>query len=617
MRPAARALHSTPGRMRVARLGTLALCLVAACDVGPHVGEALDADVIAGRDAAPASDAAPPPWTQEPEVPGQLCYDGVDNDGDGAPDCADPGCAGIEPVCCVGESDEACCAEDGETLALVIPSSCGDGAVSSCELAPHLTFFGAPLPVLEDGGLVPQGDEGHGGVALGPPIDARSARFALEATIDAPATRCLDCVDAAGIGLLDALPAAGAPASVRLGVLVVGARDEVVVLLADEVVRRVPLVTGPQVYRVGVDAGRRAWVQLPGDTAPFEIDAVDMPAALAPAVFGRTQNRPAGVAAINVRGASIERVACEIPSAVVRRGEAVFPADDSAFSAFTLGRPSVVRVSDESTGLRVVAEVAGSIHLLASTGFGDLRGQDGLDPGPVVLAPIDDEVRLSDPWLSAEETPLSLYFVSTDELGDTAIHRADGALVGTVGFTRRETLLRASALPGVSALGAPTVWGAGEARTMIAAVRTDDGASRLVAFAPSGVDAIWSFRGGSLETAIVRAPASDDLFAFDRDSVGAPAVIAVTDVRGRSMWRLYYAGTRGTRASIGMLASGDGATWRPLGAILEGDETGFDALGATDPAPFLTEGQVELLYRGVGGSLPAFGRAGSAGMGDE
>lgn len=243
--------------MHLARLGILprwswllAALAITACSSST-------ADPPADRDAGALSDAAPAPGGDAgaPAIEtGPLCYDGLDNDFDGATDCADDGCH-EEVVCCVASERADCCDESGREVALSI--TC-DGAAETC-IEGDALLFGDATPTIEGGAIVPQGGPGHGGVVVGQAIDPRSANVTFEATIEVPASRCTgDCVDAAGIALLDAIPQDGAPASVRFGILVSGSRNEVVVLFADEPIARRPITTGTSSYRIEIDVAGNA-----------------------------------------------------------------------------------------------------------------------------------------------------------------------------------------------------------------------------------------------------------------------------------------------------------------------------------------------------------------------
>lgn len=75
-----------------------------------------------------------PPVVEEGTVPAR-CFDGMDNDGDGLTDCADPGCSRIPA--CTGEGE----------------SDCGDGLDNDANGFADCSDFGcASDPVCRDGG---------------------------------------------------------------------------------------------------------------------------------------------------------------------------------------------------------------------------------------------------------------------------------------------------------------------------------------------------------------------------------------------------------------------------------------------------------------------------------
>jgi len=76
------------------------------------------------------------------------------------------------------------------------------------------------------------------------------------------------------------------------------------------------------------------------------------------------------------------------------------------------------------------------------------------------------------------------------------------------------------------------------------------------------------------------------------------------------LFRLYYAGRRGTRWSVGLLVSPDLETWFPVGAVLSPDEEGLDAIAVRGPGPFVAaDGRVGLYYRASDGVLTSLGLA--------
>jgi hypothetical protein len=607
----------------MARLGTTRMVLgLAALAALPACDAAFESDggAMAPADAGPdlgAGDGGP--VAEGPEDPGfaGACYDERDNDRDGALDCAEEACA-TTPMCCVGSALEACCRQVEGDLTLSAPAACDGAPAAECaELPDGLTFFGEAAR-FERGGLVPQGDVGHVGVVLGGAVDPRRTNLELSADIAVPSAemRCADCTDTVGIALIDEVPADGAPAAIRLGVLVNGPLEEVRILIADEVVQRLPMAPAEGTYRLALRVDGTATIDVPGHDA-IALEGFELPETVHAAVLGRTDNRPAGEAAVAVTAASRSLRECDVPDALARREAPVMPAADVSWSAEALGRPSAA-LGGETERVWVAFERNGTLHMAGETGTGELRGAP-LDPSdPVVDVPTDAPiVRLLDPWLMVDPEVTDrwlLFFAAEDQAGVRRVYRTGGDRGWGQAFDWPEApILDPDAHEALASIDAPTVWrDAGGFWHLIARVTTAQGGEALALF-DRNPEGRWLLRGGSLETARVAAPRRDDLFAFDRDAVGAPAVV-VHGPETAPVWRLYYAGRRGTRWTIGALVSEDGSEWRRLGPVLGGrDGTAFDALGVTDPAPVRLDDGIRLYYRGTDGADSAFGVAGPSG----
>ncbi len=587
--------------MTLARLGTIALLLgLAGCIPAPGA-EAPDGGSTPPDAAAPRSDAG----VAAPEL-GDRCYDGVDDDLDGAADCADSDCAS-NAVCCVGSGADGCCDPIGTTIEL--PLACADQDASACFASdPSLSVFGEVLPVIESGALVPQGGRVDGGVVIGDAIDPRGVDITLTATIDTPANRCTDCADAAGIGLLDRLPAPGEQAIVLFGVVATGSRAEITVIVADEVVARTPLTPGSASYRLEMDVSGHGRV-LVGEAMIAELDSVPLPMSLRAAVFGRTENRPADVSAVSVTQASVTLKPCDAPTAIVRRSTPVVPWSGSTWTPREVRRPSVVTWVEDTTTKRLMAfAFEGAIYLAQRTAGGEYRNAS-FDPGPPAFELPAELVEARDPWLVIEDARFHLYFVGVDESGATSVWRASGGSVWDTTFGTAEKVLDPAAFE-IASIAAPAVVVGDPTWSMIARAGTERGPRLVRWISTDGVE--WTLRGGSLDAATWRAPQPDDLFAFARDDLGAPALVTMLDRQQRPVQRLYYAGRRGTRWSIGLMVSSDGDRFLPLGRVLDGG-VGFDALGVADPAPVVEDGSLLLYYAGTDGSAWKIGVAGPAG----
>lgn len=589
--------------MRVARLGmdlrTLAACALltlSACDAA--IGVDLPPD--AGADAmGPALQdgglAMPGEWDE-------LCYDEVDNDLNGATDCDEASCQ-ANVVCCVGSARGECCDPSGTTSTLSF--GCAEGPASDCVTSdPAPTFFGAATPLIEDGALVPNGGAGHGGVVLRE-IDPRATNIVFDATIEVPEMRCgTDCVDGAGIALLDEVPQPGAPAFVRFGVLVSGSREEVVVLLGDEPIARAPIEVGASGYRIELDVAGGA-VAFAGESELARVSDLDLPSRAVLAIFGRTQNRGPNEDAIRVRAASVTTRSCDAPAALARSPAPVLPWSGTTWDPRDVRRPSVVTYDDGAPRALMAYAHGGQIHLAGRTAFGEFRAASG-DPSPPALSLPAEIVEARDPWLLVHQARFVLFFTGLDADGRSSVFKATGHADHTQSFGAPAEVLDPAAhgydaIDGASVRIGDGVW------TMVARVHLGD-EHLFVRFESADEGLTWALAGSPL-----RAPRRDDLFAFDRDELASPALVQHLDERGRLIERLYYAGRRGTAWRIGLLVSSDGERWRAVGPVLEPSAGGFDALGVMDPAPIVEADQLRLYYAGTDGTRIRIGMAGPAG----
>lgn len=559
-------------------------------------------------DAGTLRDASPPTshdgGVGVPTEQGDLCYDEVDNDLNGATDCEEASCQS-DPACCVGSARSECCDPSGVTSTLSI-GECDDGPAVGCVTSdPAPVFFGQAAPVVEDGALIPQGGAGHGGIALRE-VDPRAARVVFDATIDVPDVRCGDeCVDGAGIALLDALPQAGAPAVVRFGILVSGSREEVVVLLADEPIARAPIAAGTAHYRIETDIAGTA-VAFAEDEELARVSGLDLPARGVLAVFGRNQNRGPDHGAVGVRTASVTTHSCDAPAALARRAAPVLPWSETGWDPRDVRRPSVVtyEVSGEPRALMAYAH-GGQIHLAGRTDFGEFRSGSGSDPGPAALALPADVVEARDPWLLVHQDRFVLFFTGVDASAGTRIFKATGHADHTQSFGASVPVLDPLAHD-FDAIDGAAVRVEGASWTMVARAHTG-GDHRIVRFESEDEGSSWTATHGAL-----REPRRNDLFAFDRDEVASPALVRYRGENGQLIDRLYYAGRRGTAWRIGLLVSSDADRWVAVGPVLE-PSAGFDALGVTDPAPIVDDGVLRLYYAGTDGTRFRIGLAGSVG----
>ncbi|MCZ7678131.1 MAG: hypothetical protein M5U28_04890 [Sandaracinaceae bacterium] len=258
-------------------------------------------------------------------------------------------------------------------------------------------------------------------------------------------------------------------------------------------------------------------------------------------------------------------------------------------SARRVAAPSIARWTDAGGApeQRMAFEIDGAIHLAAHDGSAWV----GNPAAPALVgggAPWAE--RLGDPALVWNGTALELWL--TGYAGTTGTIARVVAAEGTETFAWED----------VEVLLAP---GAGESFAQPApfaggvVVRARDATGEgLALYQESG--------SGLVRAGMLREP-SGALAAFDRDEVASPSV-----VHAGSTYRLYFAGRRGLRWSIGVLVSPDGALWmEPHGGALVRSPSGegFDALGVTDPEPVIDGDVLHLYYTALDGERARIGVA--------
>jgi hypothetical protein len=123
--------------------------------------------------------------------------------------------------------------------------------------------------------------------------------------------------------------------------------------------------------------------------------------------------------------------------------------------------------------------------------------------------------------------------------------------------------------------------------------------------APEGVVALDS--AGVTTNGLLHVNRSSSPTAFDRDEIADPQLVEIDGIV-----RVLYAGRRGTRWSLGMVvASPDFAYFTPVGTepVLAPSGVGFDALGVSEPFLVRTSGEDRLYYAGSDGSRRSIGLA--------
>jgi len=527
------------------------------------------------------------------------CFDGLDNDGDGASDCSDTSCQLNVPSCCVGQSSETCC-DPGVTQSLGLDTC--DGPLADCVDAAAFATFGSPVPTVREGALVPGGQMSDSGALFLTELDPRRGSLRLRATIasslSAPDAGLVEMV---GVGFVDASvdPASVSRVVPLAGVVVSRNRQEILLMVAGEVAQRWSLgVETAITYVLELDPLGRVRLSTEPSIANADIPlAVSAP--VRGVVYGRTANPTELTAPARVLDVQITPSVCDMPAALSRTADTVVPAPLEtpgwADRHVAISEPDILRYFDPP-GTEVVAmalNVDGEIHL-ARPGLGGFTLESRIGE-PVLPAPTEDWALdgVSDPALAFDGSELHLYFTGwRDGLGTIAHGIWDPVserfiLQGPVpGLQATETTGYSAATPfdidGVAHM----------------ALRVDDGESHRLS--------VYRMEEPALTIATVRQTSSSDVFAFDRDEVDAPTVLYRDGV-----YRMYFAGRRGTRWSIGLLVSDDGLAWRQTSenAVLTASGSGYDALGVRSPSVDVSGGLVHLYHTGDDGERLRIGAA--------
>ena len=573
------------------RLCTALLLLLPACTAGEPSSETRDAGVtlpplsdggVRGGSDASTADAGPALGGGERDFATDACWNGLDDNEDGISDCADVGCS-VTPFCCLGSSSAGCCG-DARSLALDFASGCTGADPLSCH--PSALAFGAPLPIVEDSALVPNGGAiSDAGLTLAEPLDGTRERIVIRAELAAPIGGCRECLDAIGVGVSG--PIAGDVVAVvpDVAVLLRAARGDYALVVGGEIIAAVPLVTdAPRPYVLTLTPDGAVELRVEGDD-PIEARWYPAPGRQL-VVYGRTHNRPAS-APPPARALSVEARtdACEIPSSLARAPAPLF--DDALFG--DARAPSVVIDGEDAL---VAFERGGAIYLARR----DDSGAWIPSAGPALEAPVNEAYR--DPEL-ARAADRWVLFVTHERDGTRAIARAESTDGG-------ETFGAPLDLPSPSTLSQPAFARIG-GRDVIAALATsagDLGAGGIVLLELAADELRWL--EGTQEASTVVRPAGG-IHAFDADEVAAPALY----VDSAGIVRVYYAGRRGARWSIGIRAAGLNGpfSYAPEEPVLEPSGEGVDALGVSDPSVAREGDALHLYHTALDGLRARIGRA--------
>jgi len=521
------------------------------------------------------------------------CFDGVDDDGNLATDCEDTGCETTR-VCCIGSAAETCCAPPSMT-AFDFTSCEGDPrtctALEAAGLRPRV-LSGAPLFGI-DHALIPVSTAGVDGIVDFPDLtlSPRGERILLRATLSAPAAS--EQLDATAVGLWTPQSSA-ATVSPLAAVVVSATRGDVSLVVGDRVVGSVDLVAGVADYALAVTPTGEVSLQL-GATRLTATVALP-PGRVVPVVFGRVTNDAPESGTTRLIALSVERRACDLPAALVRSGT-LTAAGESSFEVLHATDPSVLAREGQPD---LVAFAAPSAMSAARAIYLATRDADGHLEAPELLldvARVSGATDLGGPHLFANAMGVvSMYFAFRVASGDWRLARLD------------DTEAPSSMTPLTTPSGSfddPAPLGADR----LLAREHVDGTTRIVildlsATAPARADSLCASESDCDDRErlddYVHTTSAGPL-AFDHDEVRAPVVLEHGGVR-----RIYFAGRRGTRWSIGMLLEGDDGSFFRIAndgaAVLGPSGGGDDALGVAGPSPTVRDGELELVYAGTDGA---------------
>jgi len=514
----------------------------------------------------------------------------------------------------------------------VFTGGCDGSPLTAACLGEAGDVFGGPAPWVAGGGIHPGGRDFDSGFYLHGANPLRSERLKLAGTFAAPdCAGTVTCRENVAFGVterteFDATTRVRAAAALEFrGAR--GARGEVALILEDVTVFAQDYDPSKPTWALELTPDGRAHIWNGGTE---EVDSFDYAPRdeLRVVVYGRSVNRgsdfPVGA---RLSGLSAETAACDIPDAWTERGPSSFQLRTGG-SAYTAHRPSGATVATGPTSTENDAPVrwfAFDEHDGDGTGriFGAFETSLGLgvlrlthDLTTELLAPSQGHQSESvrDPELVWDEGGglWHLYYTAEGPGRALTIGHAEGPTVTDL-TADDAPLITSDGWADLTALEMPTVAVAADGRRVVVVRATmDDGSHRLVGFVEGLEDPLDPAAGDFIRITGGLGPmtARNDGTArggFAADEVAQPSLL-VWD----GAFHLYYAGRRGTRWAIGLLASEDFITFRdvtPTMPILSGDGTGFDALGVRGMDIEIVDGFAVAIYEGTDGVETGIGYA--------
>jgi hypothetical protein len=543
-----------------------------------------------------------PPDPIDVESEEEVCYDTFDNDEDDAIDCADSGCASL-PTCCVGVGHAECCQAPVQVFTGSMVGCTTD--VPTC--IPQMGVFGEPDPVVVDDGMAAGDASFDNGAYLIEPLDPGGSILRIE--FEAATASCTECVNYVAVGFLPRVPEF--PTTLAQFPLAFALRpgygDAALMLfgssagtwpLADDGYHRYAIEIRPAgtVTVLEIDAAGATIREL---VPEFTFSLPD-PAWLV--VTGRSTGLAPEETPARVRSLMVTRGPCDMPQRALTEPT---PAIASGSGADFPDIEGVGRAANGDGAEVVAIDVGDAFHLYRRNSDGEYEPTRALSD-PIVTAsrlPGVSATTIDDPWLVADEDARRwlLYFTVHTGRNASMIGRISSAAPFGTGFDYATFRVVAEAAPGFPKFEQPTVL---DHIMIVRAANADLGF--FVRMRQDGPDR-WVPATPDVGASNIHQPDFGNLFAMDRDEVADPALVRVGGV-----YRLLFAGRRGTRWRVGLLVSLAGQNWyQPLGEepVWELPPAGFDVLSARDPAPLFEGGRVSTLYVGSDGVRGAVGRA--------
>jgi hypothetical protein len=530
------------------------------------------------------------------------CFDGADNnDADGV-DCADPACSFLGS-CRVGSGDF--CAGLG---AVTLDFSTCSPSVDPVDCFAATTDAFGPVRWVAGGVFHPGGDErSDAGIVLETVHDLRSQRVEITAALSS--SDCTDCIESAGVALTAQTSFTATTQLQPIVALLLGAaRDEALLVVGGEVVGVHPVEGPREEWRLTVrPTGRVTAERVDGTGSLLESSFVPAAAARV-ALYGKNTNHsPGTTGGAGIERATVARGQCEIPTIWNARDE---------LDVLTVTRTTL----DVSAARGLTADYGpdGSLAVAFERGgsvlFGGRSGGPELalaHPESVPALAVDDGDwfdAIADPelFVRADER-WAMLFTGAYVGGRKTIGLAVQDAVGAPTFTPHATPV---VLPGaeddLTEVEMPSVTRIeGDLLVMSARGTHVDGAQSLVLYVSSDDGETWRRHFSRELDALTRREGQRVGSDFDADEIAYPSLAVVA-----GSYQLYYAGRRGTRWAVGLLATDALINWRDAGQVFgRGGPDAFDRFGPVEVDVAVAGNRAELFYVGTDGATNGLGVA--------